>query len=211
MSRLVPYIFTSGVTIDINKDRIIATATNYSNTISFGNLDNFRYNESHKSRITTTGLLSRILLFSFILMIFNKVLSFNNPHLSDILFYSGLLLLGLTFIAFVMEMLDIFLEFGLFSSIISNYFSDKGYLVIIGNKSGNNIEFYVNLSDLELIKELENEVYKIKSKYDEGLKTDNNVGVSNLDELKKLGDLLRDGILSQVEFDIKKNELLNNK
>lgn len=211
MSRLVPYIFSSGVTIDINKDKIIATATNYSNTISFGNLDNFRYNETSKSRITTIGLMARTLALSFFLMIFNKVLSFKNPHLSDILFYSGLLLMLLTFVSFLAFTLDVFLEFRFFDTIISNFFTDKGYLVIIGNKSGNNMEFYANTDDLKLIQELESEVYDIKNKYDEGLKTDNKIGNGYLDELKKLGDLLRDGILTQVEFDIKKKELLSNK
>lgn len=211
MSRLVPYIFSSGVTIDINKDKIIATATNYSNTISFGNLDNFRYNETSKSRITTIGLMARTLALSFFLMIFNKVLSFKNPHLSDILFYSGLLLMLLTFVSFLAFTLDVFLEFRFFDTIISNFFTDKGYLVIIGNKSGNNMEFYANTDDLKLIQELESEVYDIKNKYDEGFKIDNKIGNGYLDELKKLGDLLRDGILTQVEFDIKKKELLSNK
>ena len=146
--------FSSGVTIEFIKDKIIASATNYSNTINFKNLDNFRYNDYQENRITTVGLLSRALAISFFLMIFNKVLSFQNPNTSDILFYSGLLLFVLTFISFFIFMLDVFLEFRFFDSIILKFFSNKGYLVIIGNNSGNNIEFYATLDDLKLINDL---------------------------------------------------------
>ena len=150
--------FSSGVTIEFIKDKIIASATNYSNTINFKNLDNFRYNDYQENRITTVGLLSRALAISFFLMIFNKVLSFQNPNTSDILFYSGLLLFVLTFISFFIFMLDVFLEFRFFDSIILKFFSNKGYLVIIGNNSGNNIEFYATLDDLKLINELESKI-----------------------------------------------------
>jgi hypothetical protein len=205
------FVFLSGVTIDITKDKILATATNYSNSISFENLDNFRYNESQKNRLSPIGLMSRSVALSFFLMIFNKVLSFNVPNLSDILFFSGLILFGITVLSFFAFVFDVFLEFRIFDYIISNYFSDKGYFVIIGNKSGNNIEFYARIEDLSMIQELEGVVYIIKNEHKSNTKNDNKPNEGYLDELKKLGELFREGILTENEFNNKKQELLNNK
>ena len=204
--------FSSGVTIEFIKDKIIASATNYSNTINFKNLDNFRYNDYQENRITTVGLLSRALAISFFLMIFNKVLSFQNPNTSDILFYSGLLLFVLTFISFFIFMLDVFLEFRFFDSIILKFFSNKGYLVIIGNNSGNNIEFYATLDDLKLINELESKVYEIKKNSEDGLNSADKIVSINkenyLVELEKLNELLQSGIINQEDFDLKKKQIL---
>lgn len=204
--------FSSGVTIEFIKDKIIASATNYSNTINFKNLDNFRYNDYQENRITTVGLLSRALAISFFLMIFNKVLSFQNPNTSDILFYSGLLLFVLTFISFFIFMLDVFLEFRFFDSIILKFFSNKGYLVIIGNNSGNNIEFYATLDDLKLINELESKVYEIKKNSEDGLNSADKIVSINKEnyllELEKLNELLQSGIINQEDFDLKKKQIL---
>lgn len=204
--------FSSGVTIEFIKDKIIASATNYSNTINFKNLDNFRYNDYQENRITTVGLLSRALAISFFLMIFNKVLSFQNPNTSDILFYSGLLLFVLTFISFFIFMLDVFLEFRFFNSIILKFFSNKGYLVIIGNNSGNNIEFYATLDDLKLINELESKVYEIKKNSEDVLNSADKIVSINkenyLVELEKLNELLQSGIINQEDFDLKKKQIL---
>lgn len=204
--------FSSGVTIEFIKDKIIASATNYSNTINFKNLDNFRYNDYQENRITTVGLLSRALAISFFLMIFNKVLSFQNPNTSDILFYSGLLLFVLTFISFFIFMLDVFLEFRFFDSIILKFFSNKGYLVIIGNNSGNNIEFYATLDDLKLINELESKVYEIKKNSEDVLNSADKIVSINkenyLVELEKLNELLQSGIINQEDFDLKKKQIL---
>jgi len=204
--------FSSGVTIEFIKDKIIASATNYSNTINFKNLDNFRYNDYQENRITTVGLLSRALAISFFLMIFNKVLSFQNPNTSDILFYSGLLLFVLTFISFFIFMLDVFLEFRFFDSIILKFFSNKGYLVIIGNNSGNNIEFYATLDDLKLINELESKVFEIKKNSEDGLNSADKIVSINKEnyllELEKLNELLQSGIINQEDFDLKKKQIL---
>ena len=205
------FVFLSGVTIDILNDKILATATNYSNSISFENLDNFRYSESQKNRITPIGLMSRSVAFSFFLMIFSKVLSFNNPNLDNILFFSGLILFGITCISFFAFMFDVFLEFRIFDYIILKYFSDKGYLVVVGNKSGNNIEFYARIEDIAMIQELEGVVYKIKNEYKPNIKNNNIPNEGYLDELKKLGELFREGILTHDEFNNKKQKLLNNK
>ena len=78
----------------------------------------------------------------------------------------------------------------------------------IGNKSGNNIELIAQLDDLELIKELEQKIYELKKS---ATKQNNPIiqsQSSNLDELKKLGELLNAGIIGQDEFDKKKKQLL---
>jgi glycerophosphoryl diester phosphodiesterase len=79
--------------------------------------------------------------------------------------------------------------------------------VTIGNKSGNNIEIIAQQEDLELIKELETKIYELKKS---AVKNDAPViqSSSNLDELKKLSELLNAGVITQTEFEQKKKQLL---
>ena len=103
-------------------------------------------------------------------------------------------------------MIDSFLELGITNNIINNFFSNKGYHVTIGSKSGNNIEIIALIEDLELIKELETNIYELKKSV---VKNDAPImQSSNLDELKKLSELLNSGIITQTEFEQKKKQLL---
>ena len=60
---------------------------------------------------------------------------------------------------------------------------------------------------MELIKELETNIYELKKS---AVKNDAPViqSSSNLDELKKLSELLSAGIINQTEFELKKKQLL---
>jgi len=201
------FSFKSGVTVETNKDKVTATAPNYNKTIQCSDLDNFSYREHAEQRITIIGLLSRMFVVGLLLLIVNKVL-FGKFHLENQAIFMGCVLMGISFLAFLFTVVDSFLELGVTNSIISNYFSNKCYYVTIGNKSGNNIEFYAHLEDLEQIKELEQKVYELKKS---AVKKDNPViqpQSSNLDELKKLAELLKAGIIDQTEFDQKKKQLL---
>lgn len=198
--------FKSGVTVEATKDKITTTAPNYNKTIQSGDLDNFAYREHTEQRITIIGLLSRMFVVGLLLLIVNKVL-FGKFHLENQAIFMGCVLMGISFLAFLFTVVDSFLELGVTNSIISNYFSNKGYYVTIGNKSGNNIELIAQLEDLELIKQLESKIYELKKsavKNDAPAQQQN----SNLDELKKLAELLNAGIIDQAEFDQKKKQLL---
>ena len=120
--------------------------------------------------------------------------------------YFGIILMGLAFVFFLITVIDSFLELGITNNIINNFFSNKGYHVTIGSKSGNNIEIIALIEDLELIKELETNIYELKKSV---VKNDAPImQSSNLDELKKLSELLNSGIITQTEFEQKKKQLL---
>jgi hypothetical protein len=198
--------FKSGVTVETTKDKVTATAPNYNKTIQSADLDNFSYVEHSEQRISFVGVLARMFVVGLLLLIVNKVL-FGKFQMEKQAIFMGCVLMGIAFIAFLLTVIDSQLEMGITNSIVNNYFSNKGYYVTIGNKSGNNIELIAQLDDLELIKELEVKIYELKKS---AVKNDNSVQAqsSNLDELKKLGELLSAGIIDQAEFDQKKKQLL---
>ena len=194
--------FKSNVTIETNKDKVTATAPNYNKSIQSADLDNFSYVEHSEQRMSFVGVLSRMFVIGLLLVILNKVL-FGKFQLESQAIFMGCTLMGLAFVLFLITVIDSFLELGFTNSIINNFFSNKGYHVTIGNRSGNNIEIIAQLDDLELIKELESKIYELKKSV---VKNDTPViqPNSNLDELKKLGDLLNAGIIDKAEFEHKK-------
>lgn len=198
--------FKTGVTIETTKDKVIATAQNGSNSIQSVDLDNFSYSEHTEQRMSFVGVLSRMFVIGLLLVILNKVL-FGKFQLESQAIFIGCTLMGLAFVLFLITVIDSFLELGITNNIINNFFSNRGYYVTIGNKSGNNIEFITEHSELEILKELESKIYELKKSA-----VKNDVPViqtnSNLDELKKLSELLNAGIITQTEFEQKKKQLL---
>lgn len=199
--------FKSGVTVETSKDKVTATAPNYNKTIQCSDLDNFSYSDHLQQRLTFWGLLARLFAIGLLLLIFSKAI-FQKLNLETQATYLGVFLMGLSFLGLILFVIDITLELGVTDNIINQFFSNKSYYVTIGNNSANNIEFYAQLEDLEQIKELEQKIYVLKKS---ATKQDNPVmqaPISNLDELKKLAELLNAGIIDQNEFDQKKKQLL---
>jgi len=198
--------FKTGVTIETTKDKVTATDPNYNNSIQIADLGNFSYVEHTEQRITFVGLLARMFAVGLLLLIFSKMI-FSKINLESQATYFGIILMGLSFVLFLVMVVDSFLELGITNNIINNFFSNRGYHVTIGSKSGNNIEIIALIEDLELIKELESKIYELKKS---AVKNDTPViqQSSNLDELKKLSELLNSGIITQTEFDLKKKQLL---
>jgi hypothetical protein len=197
--------FKTGVTIETTKDKVTATDPNYNNSIQIADLGNFSYVEHTEQRMSFVGLLSRMFVIGLLLLIFSKII-FSKINLESQATYFGIILMGLAFVFFLITVIDSFLELGITNNIINNFFSNKGYHVTIGSKSGNNIEIIAQLDDLELIKELESKIYELKKSA-----VKNNAPViqsSNLDELKKLSELLNAGVITQNEFEQKKKQLL---
>lgn len=199
--------FKSGVTVETTKEKVTTISTNYNKTIQSDDLDNFSHVDHHVQRLTFVGLLARMFVVGLLLLIVSKVL-FSKINLENQAIYIGGILMGISFLGFIMFCIDLMLELGITNNIINSFFSNKGYYVTIGNKSGNNIEIIAQLDDLELIKELESKIYELKKSAVRNDAPIVQAQISNLDELKKLSELLKDGIIEQDEFDKKKKQLL---
>lgn len=199
--------FKTGVTVETNNGKVTATAQNSSKTIQSTDLDNFSYREYTEQRMTFVGLLARMFAVGLLLLIFSKMI-FSKINLESQATYIGVILMGISFLGFIVFCVDLMLELGISNNIINSFFSNKGYYVTIGNKSGNNIELITQLDELDLIKELESKIYELKKSALKNHATIVQTQNSNLDELKKLSELLKDGIIEQEEFDKKKKQLL---
>lgn len=198
--------FKSGITVETTKDKVTATANNYNNSIQTADLDNFSYVDHTEQRMSFVGLLARMFVIGLLIVILSKVL-FGKFQMESQAIFIGCAIMGLAFVFFLVMVIDSFLELGFTNNIINNFFSNKGYHVTIGSKSGNNIEIIAQMDDLELIKELESKIYELKKS---AVKNDAPViqSSSNLDELKKLSELLNAGVITQIEFEQKKKQLL---
>lgn len=191
--------FKTGVTVETAKDKVTATAQNSSKTIQSTDLDNFSYAEHSQYRLSFWGVLARLFAVGLLLLIFSKAI-FQKLNLETQATYLGVFLMGLSFLGLMLFVIDLTLELGIADNILNQFFSNKGYYVTIGNRSGNNIELIAQLDELEQIKELESTIYKLKKS---AIKSDSSIiqSSSNLDELKKLGDLLNAGIIDKAEFE----------
>lgn len=207
--------FDTGITLSINEDKILAKNDNKNRTASTSivsdQIDNFKYNFYWEGRISPAGMWLRFVAISVILVIISENVfgGFSTNTFSLV----GILLI-INIIVFFVFIIDAMLQLNIFSAIIKEYFSNKVYSVTIGNMSGNNIEFYVMINELKKLKELEEVIANLKTivvnKKEENSST-NEILQSNstvLDEIQKLGKLFKDGILTQDEFDNKKQELL---
>lgn len=199
--------FKSGVTVETNNKKVTAIGNNYNKTIQSEDLDNLSYSEISQQRLSFWGVLARMFAIGLLLIIVSKVL-FSKLNLENQSVYLGVILMGISFLGLMLFVVDLTLELGIADNIMNNYFSNKGYYVVIGNKSGNNIEFYAQLEDVEQIKELESKIYELKKSAVRNDRPIVQAQTSNLDELKKLSELLKDGIIEQEEFDKKKKQLL---
>jgi hypothetical protein len=224
--------FNSGVTVDVTAEKVTAKASNGNNTIASENLDNFSYIENNKRRLSFFSLAGRTFLFG---MITSIVLSFFVKDGWGALFFTAsakdIFFSWLSTIIFIVTLLlsavifwgpivDAFFDFGIENMIMKRY-TDFGYAVTIGNKSGNNILFWVFSDELPKIKKLENLISELKKAKPSTSISKPTIIVpevekskivdskeSMLDDLKKLGELFKDGILTKEEFEKKKAEIL---
>lgn len=226
--------FSSGVVVELNENKLIAKADNGSSSIDIKNLDNIKYLKVTQPRLSVIGMITRTLIGGCLLallidMIFVRdewgAIFFDaSPKdiffgwIAIIIFIGSFLLAGFIWFVFVF---DAFLETGLYEKFILRFFADRGYAVTIGNKSGNNASLFAKESDLPKIKKLETAISDVKHFIENkpvqqppiitptpepNIKSTSS---TQLDDLKKLGDLFQSGILTKEEFEKKKTELLN--
>lgn len=198
--------FKTEVIIEISEKGISMKSDESSMSIDATNLDSFAYNEHREHKISPAGLWCRFVGISFLLVCFSEF-KFGGWSTQS---WSIAIIIGIiNAIVLLIFMFDSMLELNIFRSIVDKYFSNHVYIVGIGNKSGNNISFITLFDEQQEIKKLEENFNELK-KCTNG-KAINLSGIKSncLDELKKLGELHKTGILTEEEFNQKKTELLN--
>lgn len=207
------YKFDTGITINVNKDSVLSKYDIGHASIDSQHIDNFSYQEYWEERISPGGLWFRFIALSIVLVILSDII-FGGWSVTSWGFFGVMLVINfLVFLAFVFDGL---LELDFFRGIIKIFFSNHVYLVTIGNKSGNNIVFYALLDEknklIELEKSLANLKLLIANETNKSIIKNDVLSqqTSNLDELIKLGELYKNGIITEQEFNIKKQELLKN-
>ncbi|MCR4030285.1 MULTISPECIES: hypothetical protein [Flavobacterium] len=209
------FSFDTGVVVTFLHDSLNVKASNYNSNINYINLDNYTYKNVSIPRATPFSLAIRTLvfgwIFAFIILIpvkdewgalFFTANAFDIflAWLAMIVFAGSFLISALIFWGFVFSAA---IQTSFLSRFINNYFSDHRVLVIIGNKSGNNIQFYTLDNEITKIKEVEKEISNRKK---------SNKGDTQQDDffsnIKKLEKLLKENLLTQEEFDFKKKQLL---
>lgn len=214
-SRDNKFNFDSGIVVTFLNDSLNVKASNYNSSISYKNLDNYTYKNVSIPRITPFGLATRTLLYGWISAFalimpvkdeWGAIFFTANPFdifltwLSIIIFVGSFLISGFIFLGYVFSAA---IETSFLRRFINKYFSDHTILAIIGNKSGNNIEFYVLENEISKIKEIENEISNRKKSV-----TDNTSQNDFYSDIKNLKELLDEGVLTKEEFDIKKKQIL---
>lgn len=209
------FSFNTGVVVTFLDDSINAKAANYNSSISYNNLDNYTYKNVSIPRITPFGLAARTLvfgwIFGFIILMQVKdewgALFFTASTFDIFLAWLSIILFAGSFLISVLifwgSVFSAAMQTSFLSRFINNYFTDHQILVIIGNKSGNNIQFYAFDDEVSKINELENEISNRKKTI-----TNNTLQDDFFSDIKKLKKLLEENLLTQEEFDLKKKQLL---
>jgi hypothetical protein len=205
------YSFKTNVRIDIDESSVGVKDENGSAFISIDKLDNFTYSNVNLPRMTAGTLWFRIIGASFLIAFITGVISdkIQGAHLNWFMLVGILFIVNVLFAMLVL--IEALFEIKTLSRIIDSFFSNALILVKIGNKSGNNIEFYTLIEEESLVLELKK---KIVSIIDNGVKnkiskTESITRESNLDELLKLRELLNNGTITESEFIGLKNKILS--
>lgn len=199
------YQFENGVVLDINEQKIILTINNDKKTLNAENIDNFAQQEHIEPTMSRGTLLFWIIGISFGMVALSEI------YLGGWSFFSWSLtfiLIAINIVIFLIFMIDELLELGIFRRIIQHYFSNEGILFTIGNNSGNNLDIIVYKEEHSKVLDLEKTIEELRIFKKETSQINNVVSTTNLDELKKLGELLESNIITKEEFETKKSELL---
>lgn len=207
--------FETGVVITFQNDSLNVNSTKYNSSINYDNLDNYTYENVTQPRVTPFALAVRTLVLGWAIAFTITIPIkdewggiFFTASSSDIflawasiiMFAVSFLISGLIFWGYVFSAA---MQTSFLSRLINNHFSDHGILVTIGNKSGNNIEFYALDNEVSKIKEVETEILnRRKSIIDDAPQ---NTSYSDLKNLKQLHE---EGIITEHEFDLKKKQIL---
>lgn len=226
-------LFGNGVKITLNSDKVVGEWDGGGGNIDALHLDNFSYNEYWEARVSPGVLFFRIVGVSALIAILGETVfggwSTKSWGLFGVLFVVNV-------IVFFVFFVDALFQLNIFETVIRSYFSNNMYFVKIGNKSGNNLEFYVPLTEKNKLSNLEKQISELKNYISKkrqpqspiidiaknGVKDNLNEALSqnqspnkiyknemsDLDKLQQLGELYKNGILTEEEFKLKKKEIL---
>ena len=206
--------FGTGVKIELTLENTTGSWNGGQVKIDSINLDNFSYNEFWESKLSPAGLWSRFVGISALIVIISEFIFGGWSSQSWGVF--GVLIV-INAIVFILFLFDALFELNIFRTLIKNYFSNQCYYVTIGNKSGNNIEFYALLTERNKLLNLEKQIKELKKSISNlnalsGTSKHNlssNISPkSDLDNLQQLGELYKNGVLTEEEFRLKKNQIL---
>jgi ABC-type multidrug transport system fused ATPase/permease subunit len=207
--------FDTEVTINVDETKILAKYESGTASIDSQNIDSFSYSKYWEARFSPANLWFRFVGISVAIMLFTGFISDSTDSSSVNGWVSFLSIVGilvvLNILFFFLFMLDAMMRIGIFAGIIKSFFSNHVYSVIIGNMSGNNIEFITLLNEKDKIIKLEQKVKEVKEDARQKKMSNPISNSSDLDELNKLGQLYKDGILTKEEFIQKKEEMLKVK
>lgn len=204
------YNFKTNVVVEITDTSIVTNHNNGSSFITLDKLDNVKYSNVNVQRLTPGTLWLRSIGASFIIAF---IIAFISDRVEGGTL-KGFGLLGILILAnilfSVLFFIDALFSLNIYNRIIYNLFSNSYIHVILGNKSGNNIEFYTlpeEIPDVLILKNtIETLVINYKTQKEE--KQSATTYQSNADELMKLNELLNSGVITEEEFKELKNQIL---
>jgi len=198
--------------------QLTVSATNFKRSIDFKYLDSAVSNTIYIPRISVLALACRSSIFFVLLAgLSMTMITSNNWNgfiwISIILWICAFASFNTIFGSYALGLM-FGIKRGVWTSMIEKYFSDYKYQITIGNKNGNTIIINAQINDVNKNKILllQNNIEQIKTMvYNESLKQKIEVSEPSHDYIKQLNslnDLLKSGILTQQEFDLKKRQIL---
>lgn len=209
------FSFNTGVVVTFFTDSLNVKASNYNSSIDYKNLDNYTSKNVSVPRVTPFALAVRTLVLgwacAFVLIIPVKdewgALFFTATSLDIFLAWSSIIIFTGSFLISGLilwgHLFSAAMQTSFLSRFINTYFSDHRILAIIGNKSGNNIEFYALDKEVSIINEVEQEILNRKK-----IVIDSTLENDFYSDVKKIKKLLDEGIITKEEFDLKKKLIL---
>jgi hypothetical protein len=189
--------FNSDLQLLVNDENITLIHEQGKNKISSENLDKISYELHWENKISPGGLYFRLFWIPLLATLFM------NWKLSLIVYvYLGILVVIFTF--------DSMLELNICRSIVNRFFSNIYYYVEIACKTSNNIQFYVSPDELNKVMEVEKYLNDLKKRLlvKNIAKSEKSETLNYHEDLKKLGELFNSGLITQIEFDLKKKQIL---
>jgi hypothetical protein len=159
--------FATGVRIELSETTIKGKDDDGgNNSFPTKNLDGFSYFEFSKPDVSPSTLFFRLLGSSFLLLMIFAIISDRSKSVEGYSswFIAFIVIAILNALAFLILMIDDFMDLKIYRGIIKSYFSKDIIKVTIGNNSGNNIEFVTFPIDKDKIVNLENAINELKSK-----------------------------------------------
>lgn len=217
------------VNVTFDNGCVAVKASDYNRSIDFNNLDSVAYKTVITRRINELNLAARsTALFGISAILFALVsnscggselesFAFKGNVVSIFFGWLGLFSAIACFLSMRLiwggSVMGSFFGVKVWNNVMNKYFSNHNYHVTIGSKNGKDLNFLTDLTDIDKdkIEKLKTIVEQIKSTlYQESIKSTKEASKPNdyIKELNSLNELLKNGVITQEEFDLKKKKIL---